>query len=441
MRILFISFALAFFLTCVSEHQDTLDDQLRFIINTSENSRGISGYTMPGSLDFNNIPQDSKNPLSINKVELGKLLFHETAFSTAGNFDRLSQTYSCASCHHAGAGFQSGMMQGIGDGGIGFGMAGEGRVVDFEVAMNDIDVQALRTPSAMNGAYQTNVQWNGQFGATAINKGTEALWDDGTLLSLNRLGYEGLETQAIAGIDIHRISYTKEAIEALGYKDLFDEALSALPEDLRYSAEGAGLAIAAYERTLLSNRAPFQKWLRGDIDALTEEQKKGAILFFSSAQCNQCHYGPSLAGMEFHALGFGDFDQRKVANFTADDPAMLGRGSFTQKYSDNYKFKVPQLYNLKDSPFHGHGGTFNSIRDVIDYKNTAISQNQSVPTHQLSEDFKPLGLSQSEIDQITDFIENGLYDPDLDRYVPDFVNSLSCFPNNDELSRQDLGCD
>ncbi len=426
---------------CTSEYIETLDDELRFAINTSKNSKGIASYQMPGSMDFNRIPQDPNNTLTIEKVQLGQLLFHETAFSTTGRFEQLRQTYSCASCHHAAAGFQAGMIQGIGDGGIGYGAAGEGRLIDFEVPMSEIDVQPLRAVSAMNGAFQTNMLWDGQFGATAVNIGTEEQWEEGTPKAINHLGYEGLETQAIAGLEVHRMHYSPDSIDKYGYKDLFDRALGNLQEDMRYSNTGAGLAIAAYQRTLMSSAAPFQQWLRGTESAMTEAQKHGANLFFGKAQCNNCHYGPSLAGMEFHAVGFEDFDVDKVANFDPDDPTMKGRGNFTKKEEDDYKFKVPQLYNLKDNPFYGHGGTFTSIREVIDYKNLALSLNDNVRENQLSEFFVPLELTDEEVTQLTDFIENALYDDRLDRYVPSSVKSNLCFPNNDLISRIDLGCD
>ncbi len=103
---------------------------------------------------------------------------------------------------------------------------------------------------------------------------------------------------------------------------MFDRALSDLPESRKYIAEGAELAIAAYERTLLSSAAPFQRWLRNDESAMTEAQKEGALLFFGRSKCYTCHYGPSLAAMEFHASGFGDFDVSKGANFSPDNPAM-----------------------------------------------------------------------------------------------------------------------
>ena len=101
--------------------------------------------------------------------------------------------------------------------------------------------------------------------------------------------------------------------------------------------------------------------------------------------------------------------------------------------------KVPQLYNLKDSPFYGHGGSFSSIREVIKYKNRARSQNDNFSTSDLATDFVPLRLSNKEIDQLNTFLTKGLYDPALDRYVPTSLPSGNCFPNNDLVSKIDLG--
>ena len=64
-----------------------------------------------------------------------------------------------------------------------------------------------------------------------------------------------------------------------------------------------------------------------------------------------------------------------------------GRGGFTGNPEDDYKFKTPQLYGLKYAPFYGHGGNFTSLRDLVVYKNTAISQNADVPQSQLADEF------------------------------------------------------
>ena len=211
----------------------------------------------------------------------------------------------------------------------------------------------------------------------------------------------------------------------------------------RYSKINTGLAIAAYERTVLANEAPFQKWLKGDKNAMTEQEKNGALLFFTVAECYSCHNGPGLNSMEFHALGMDDLYNCPEETFKtdADNVENLGRGGFTGNEADNYKFKVPQLYNLSDSPFYGHGSSFRSIRAVIEYKNAAIRQNLSVPTNKLSNQFVPLNLSDSEINDLTVFIKFALHDPKLDRYVPESLPSGNCFPFNDPQSRIDLGCE
>ena len=426
---------------CTNEDStSTLDDDLRFTINTTQGSQGISSYRMPLSDQYDRIPQDPNNQLTDAKVELGRMLFHEPGFGTVGEFAEMVQTYSCASCHHAGGGFQANISQGIGDGGIGFGIEGEGRQVDRFVEMSKVDVQPIRTPAALNTAFQTNMFWNGQFGATAVNQGTESLWPDETPIATNRLGFEGVETQAIAGLAIHRHLVDEASVDELGYRALFDRAFANIPNSERYTNITAGLAIAAYERTILAYQSPFQKWLRGGTAWMSDEEKEGAILFFGKGNCASCHNGPGLAAMEFYALGFDDLDPASALNFDPSDPIVLGRGGFTKSSEDDYKFKVPQLYNLRDSPFYGHGSSFTSIRDVIAYKNEAIASNPKVPNSQLTPEFVPLGLSEEEIDLLTAFIDNALYDAALDRYVPVDLPSDLCFPNNDWKSKEDMGC-
>ena len=89
----------------------------------------------------------------------------------------------------------------------------------------------------------------------------------------------------------------------------------------------------------------------------------------------------------------------------------------------------------------GHGGNFKSVRDVIVYKNAAVSQNTNVPNEKLAGRFEPLGLSEEEIDDLTRFIEISLSDNNLERYVPISTPTGQCFPNADEESRKDLGCE
>ncbi len=425
---------------------DDTDNSLISLLESSGKGKGIDFYQMPESNNYDAIPHDPKNTLSKAKVELGKFLFHETGLAQNPLNSKGINTYSCSSCHHAKAGFQACVPQGMGEGGSGFGIQGEKRTIAEGYTLAQVDVQPIRTPSAMNMAYQTNILWNGQFGATHLNVGTEANWTKGTPKEKNLLGFEGVETQALAGRDVHRMVIDKIFMSNVGsYKRLFEEAFDAASfNDPIKLKNNAALAIAAYERTILANQSPFQMWLKGNYGAMTTEQKEGAKLFFGKAGCVNCHNGPSLANMEFYGLGMtnlqnGSYGDNVVIGIKDSQPEHKGRGGFTGKTEDMYKFKVPQLYNLKDSPFYGHGAQFTTIKDVIKYKNEAIPANKDVPASQLAAKFKPLNLSDTEINQLTDFIENGLYDPNLLRYVPGSLPSGLAFPNNDSQSRIDLG--
>jgi len=433
---------------CIQQDEDwasnLLDEELLNRLRSAAPGGNESFFMLPDGTDLSEIPQDPNNPLTEEKIKLGKLLFHETGLGANPKNNISRFTYSCASCHHAAAGFQAGRKQGIGEGGIGFGIRGETRVPNPHYNRSDIDVQPIRSPSAMNVAFQKVMLWNGQFGATGVNRGTEAQWLPGTPTEKNSLFFEGIETQAIAGLGVHRLEFNEASIiYETNYKELFDKAFPNVPEEERYTLVNTGLAIAAYERTLFSNEAPFQKWLRGDRQAMTQEEKRGAILFFGKAKCVSCHTGPALSSVDtvkFYAIGMRDLSGNDVINVTPDNKEHKGRGGFTQRPEDMYTFKVPQLYNLKDSPFYGHGGSFFRIQDVVDYKNEAIPENNNVPADQLDPRFVPLGLDAEEVEDIATFLRNGLYDPHLDRYAPASVLSNLCFPNNDMQSRRDLGC-
>ena len=418
-----------------------LGTQLRETI-VATTGEGLDALRMPDATDLDAIPQDPRNPLTADKVALGRLLFHETGLATEGKFGELAGTFSCASCHHAGAGFQANRAQGLGEGGVGFGRSGEGRVRAANISGDAVDAQPVRSPSALNVAYQELMLWNGQFGATGANRGTEAQWTPGTPKAENARGYQGVETQAIAGLKVHRLGVSESHLAELGYRDLFDAAFADRPVAERYSAETAGLAIAAYERTLLATGAPFQRWLRGDASAMSAQAMRGAIVFFDDGQCAGCHSGPSLAGMSFHALGMSDLHDcpEEIVQSTADMAAHKGRGGFTLRTDDLYAFKVPQLYNLTDSRFYGHGASFRSVAEVVTYKVGGVPQNARVPAEHLDASFRPLGLDDQQRRDLIAFLEDGLRDPGLSRYVPERLPSGACFPNADPLARAEMGC-
>ncbi len=419
-----------------------IDQELDEALSSVSGGVGKSYFRLPDSHEYASIPQDPKNPITKAKVELGRLLFHETGLGLEPAQAIGAGRFSCASCHFASAGFQAGRFQGIGEGGIGFGINGEGRVKDPDYEVINMDVQPIRSPAALNTAYQELMLWNGQFGSTGLNTGTEYAWSAGTPKENNRLGFHGVETQAIAGLKVHRLKAVENFIRDVGYAPLYDAAFPDVPAQERYSAVTTGLAIAAYERTILANQSPWQKWLRGDSRAMSEVEKAGAILFFGKAQCAGCHTGPALNSMSFHALGMKSLRDcpEPVFKVPVEAPEDLGRGGFTGRGSDMYKFKVPQLYNLADSPFYGHGSSFRTIRQVLEYKNRAIPENPNVPLSRIDPSFVPLGLSDAEIDEIAAFLTISLRDPNLIRYQPGRVLSGQCFPFNDPLARAQLGC-
>lgn len=420
---------------------DDLNSQLIDAIESNAYIKNLESLILPQSDDYQGIPQDPKNPITIEKIKLDQLLFHETALGRNAKMDEGMGSYSCASCHHSAAGFQAGVAQGIGDGGLGFGLKGEGRITNSNYNLQDVDVQPLRSPTVLNTAYQEITLWNGQFGATGMNTGTESEWKEDTPIATNEMGYQGVETQAIAGLKVHRMTVDESFVhENPEYRSMFDAAFSEFPTDQKYSNETAGLAIAAYERTILANQSPFQNWLNNRSNTLTSGELRGAILFFEKGECAECHNGPALNSMSFHALGMDDLKSNKGMVHGLDEGVKRGRGGFTKMEKDYYKFKTPQLYSIQESPFYGHGSSFESIEAVIRYKNKAQKENNGIADRYLSNSFRPLGLNDEEVADLTQFIKTGLYDNNLKRFLPQGVLSGHCFPNNDKISQRELGC-
>jgi len=155
-----------------------IDNTLLSLIRGVNSAAGDeSFFILPSETDYSNIPQDPKNPITEVKAELGKLLFFETGLGLDAKKPSGVGTYSCATCHIPSAGFRPGAKQGIADGGRGFGVNGEDREMNSDDYQQDeLDVQSARPLSLVNVAFVKNTFWNGQFGSTGINIGTENLW-------------------------------------------------------------------------------------------------------------------------------------------------------------------------------------------------------------------------------------------------------------------------
>ncbi|MCG8329979.1 MAG: hypothetical protein MI974_19940 [Chitinophagales bacterium] len=441
-RISLLIFVALYVVSCTTDElPNPIDHQLQKRLEAIAPDGNLDYFILPSSEDLGKIPAGVGNPLTPEKIALGKMLFFETGLAKDAMKSSGEGTYSCASCHLPTAGFMPGRIQGIADGGIGYGLNGESRSIMNDYEENELDAQGARALSLLNVAFVTNTTWSGKFGAHHANENTEYAWDEENGNEVNHLGLDGLEAQNIEGTQLHRMRITAGWLDTLGYTDMYNAAFPDFPEHERYTHLTTSFAISAYLRTLMADQAPFQRWLQGESDAMSQEEKAGAMVFFTKAGCYRCHKGAGLSSVEFHAVGVRDLYQTGGFNTGPDDKRNFGRGGFTRKQEDMYKFKVPQLYNMKDSPFYFHGSSHHSLHSVVDYFNDGIPENEVVPEENISKYFHPLNLTEEEKEQLVKFLEKGLYDPYLERYVPEEVLSGNCFPNNDPLSRVHLGCD
>jgi hypothetical protein len=218
-------------------------------------------------------------------------------------------------------------------------------------------------------------------------------------------------------------------------------------------------------RTIVTRNTPFDKFLAGDDSALTPTQMQGARLIFTPATnggagCFSCHSGPMLNKQvndpdvtgtgqfveeNFFNLGLSDHPLQALNRAARNDPSFIdnGRREITGLDSDIYKFRVVTLRQLNGSLFFFHNGAFTNVRDVVEYFNAGVPQN---PVTGAASTFSPrfsnprgpnappgLGLSESQVDAITDFIENALYDPAFVKYDPNST-TITMQPNARDLT-------
>jgi len=153
------------------------------------------------------------------------------------------------------------------------------------------------------------------------------------------------------------------------------------------------LALSAFQRTMLFVDNQWFAYLKGDISALTTQQKHGAILFYAEKQnggahCVSCHSGLLFSDEKFHPLGFpqighGKGDGVADRNGNTDD---FGRYRVTNDIEDIYKFRTPTLLNVAHTAPYGHAGSFNTLKEVISYSaNPTLSASTYFLEHQWCE--------------------------------------------------------
>ncbi|MDR2281879.1 MAG: cytochrome-c peroxidase [Sphingobacterium sp.] len=177
-----------------------------------------------------------------------------------------------------------------------------------------------------------------------------------------------------------------------GYKPLFTAAFG----DYNITEARTLQAIAAYAKSISSNKTPFDLFLEGQHQALTDQQIEGLHLFRTKAACINCHNGPFFTDLSYHNLGNSLDPQRQVD---------YGRSDFTQKYTDWGKFRTPGLRNVAFTAPYMHNGSVASLDDMIDLLIDGMPQlNGQKVTGTLSPHIKKLNLTYDERNALIAFI-------------------------------------
>ncbi|MEN4053917.1 MULTISPECIES: cytochrome-c peroxidase [Sulfurimonas] len=235
------------------------------------------------------------------KVKLGKALFFDPILSH-------DDTVSCATCHNLEEG---------GDDGLKFSFGIKGRE------------GTINAPTVYNAYFNFRQFWDGRA--------------------------KDLQEQAAGPIEnpIEMASSFKEVVAKLRkseYKKLFD----AIYDD-GITKQNITDAIAEYEKTLITPNSRFDKYLRGDSKALTQEEKEGYALFKSKG-CASCHHGENIGGNLYNKFGI----------FNETNSEWLGRYNITHKERDKYFFKVPSLRNVARTAPYFHDGRTYDLKEAVE---------------------------------------------------------------------------
>jgi cytochrome c peroxidase len=284
-------------------------------------------WDLPEGFPVPKIPED--NPMSDAKVELGRYLFYDTRLS--GN-----QTQSCATCHRQELAFTDGMPFGVGS-------TGESHV--------------RSSMSLANVAYASTLTWVNPVLPNLERQALVPLFGEDPI----ELGMVGREEELLERVSAEPI-----------YQELFPEAF---PErDGEISEDTIVKAIAAFERTIISGGSPYDRYLAGEPDALSEAATRGMDLFFAErTECFHCHNGFNLSDstshegkafdeIAFHNTGLYNVDGR--GGFPERDPGLF---TFTGKAQDEGRFKAPTLRNVAVTAPYMHDGSVATLEEVIDH--------------------------------------------------------------------------
>lgn len=142
--------------------------------------------------------------------------------------------------------------------------------------------------------------------------------------------------------------------------------------------DNIAFALGEYERSMVFTDNPFNAYVAGDLDALSDAQKRGAILFFTDADedgggCVNCHSGDQFTDGEHHTVAFPQFGHGK-GDGNADD---FGRERETSLTEDRYSFRTPSLLNVEVTAPYGHAGVYESLAEVLNHYNNPTNSQEN----------------------------------------------------------------
>ena len=326
------------------------------------------------------------------KVELGKMLFWDPI--VGGEKD-----VACATCHHPDLGYADGLDLPIGVGGTGLGtnrVKGAGRKM---VPRNSPSI----INTAFNGVLTGSPYYSPELAVMFWDGREESL--EGQCQKPPTSGAEMAGTAYGPGDEFEMAmdSVVERLKKIPTYEMLFDAAFGGGASSI--TVDNYAKAVAAFERTIVSDNSRYDRYLRGETYALTEQEKRGVLLFFGKAQCGTCHFGPMLSDWQFYALGVEDNPLRPELPDWGKDSV--------------FKFRTPTVRNVTLTAPYMHSGMHTDLRDVMDFYNAGVSRHPNVLQ---AEGMQPLGLTNQEIDDVIAFME-ALEDDNFDKTIPSNVPS------------------
>ncbi len=294
-----------------------------------------------GSLPSVSVPAD--NPQSALKILLGKQLYFDTRLSK-------DNTISCASCHNPAMGWSD-----AGPTSVGIRGQKGGR----------------RAPPVCNAAYLPLQFWDGRA--------------------------PSLEEQAKGPIaNPVEMGNTHEAmLKTVGGIPGYMEEFKAVYGTPTITVDQVAQAIAAFERTVVTTDSPFDRFVRGDETALTDQEKQGLEIFNGKGHCTACHWGPAFTDGRFHNIGVRPQDPNNVD---------AGRSAITNDPKDKGAFKTPTVRDAALRAPYLHDGSEISLESLVEFYN----EGGKADDPNLDRLIVPLGLSQGEKEALVAFMRRAL---------------------------------